>query len=164
MLSLKQKQSGFTIVELLIVIVIIGILAGLVITTFAGIQARARDSERQTDINAIQKQLEAYYANYGGYPSLADLNNTAPNTTFRAGNNLKLDDKALADPSNSTQQTLVGTITPKRYAYVPAGAAASCESPTLASGASSGSTNPCTSYTLTAVKEADGTNYQQKSQ
>lgn len=164
MLSLKQKQSGFTIVELLIVIVIIGILAGLVITTFAGIQARARDSERQTDINAIQKQLEAYYANFGGYPSLADFNNTSPNTNFRTNNNIKLDDKALADPSNPTLSTLVASITTKRYAYVPAGASASCASPTDGAGASSGTTNPCTSYTLTAVKESDGSNYQQKSQ
>ena len=58
MVSLKQRQSGFTIVELLIVIVIIGILATLVIVTFSGVQQKARDSERKTDINAIAGQLE----------------------------------------------------------------------------------------------------------
>ena len=65
MVSLKQRQSGFTIVELLIVIVIIGILATLVIVTFSGVQQKARDSERKTDINAIAGQLEAGYANKG---------------------------------------------------------------------------------------------------
>ena len=43
MISLK-KQKGFTLVELLIVIIIIGILATLVIVTFSGVQAKARDS------------------------------------------------------------------------------------------------------------------------
>lgn len=118
MLSLKQKQSGFTIVELLIVIVIIGILAGLVITTFAGIQQKARDSERKTDINAIQKQLEAFYADKGYYPSLNDLNDSS----FRSTNNIKLDTKALADPSTSATQTLSngvagGSNTGKTYWY-----------------------------------------------
>ncbi|HAC56024.1 TPA: type II secretion system protein GspG, partial [Candidatus Saccharibacteria bacterium] len=73
MVSLKQRQSGFTIVELLIVIVIIGILATLVIVTFSGVQQRARDSERKTDINAIAGQLEAAYAKTGTYPALAGL-------------------------------------------------------------------------------------------
>ena len=53
MISLKSKQKGFTIVELLIVIVVIGILVALVVTTFSGIQRRARDTERQTDIKAV---------------------------------------------------------------------------------------------------------------
>ena len=59
MVSLKQKQSGFTLVEILIVIVIIGILAGLVITQILGANAKARDTERKTDINSIVNQLEA---------------------------------------------------------------------------------------------------------
>jgi prepilin-type N-terminal cleavage/methylation domain-containing protein len=50
MISLKNKASkGFTIVELLIVIVVIGILAALVVTTYNGIQQKARDTERKTD-------------------------------------------------------------------------------------------------------------------
>ena len=57
-----RLQKGFTIVELLIVIVIIGILALLVLNTFNGVQQKARDTERQTDATSISKQLEAYYA------------------------------------------------------------------------------------------------------
>ena len=60
MYSLKKRQSGFTIVELLIVIVVIGILATLVIVTFTGIQQKARNSKRQTDINALGSHIEAY--------------------------------------------------------------------------------------------------------
>ena len=65
-LANKRDQKGFTIVELLIVIVVIGILAALVVTTYAGIQSKARDSKRQTDIQSLQTQIEAFYANKGG--------------------------------------------------------------------------------------------------
>lgn len=102
MVSLKQRQSGFTIVELLIVIVIIGILATLVIVTFSGVQQKARDTERKTDINAVQKQIEAFYANKGYYPTVTDLNDA----TFRSSNDIKLDTKALADPSSATTTSL----------------------------------------------------------
>lgn len=69
--SLKrlQKSPGFTIVELLIVIVIIGILAALVIVAYTGIQARARDSTRVTDMRNVKTAIEAYAAdNNGDYP------------------------------------------------------------------------------------------------
>ena len=51
MISLKKRNQGFTIVELLIVIVVIGILALLVITTYSGIQQKARNSKRQADLS-----------------------------------------------------------------------------------------------------------------
>lgn len=53
-------KPGFTIVELLIVIVVIGILAGLVITTFAGTQAKARDTRRKHDVAEIKKAIAGY--------------------------------------------------------------------------------------------------------
>ncbi len=69
-----KKQSGFTIVELLIVIVIIGILAAITIVAYNGIQQRARDSARTSDIAGIQKALELYRADNDSYPSAGSDN------------------------------------------------------------------------------------------
>lgn len=140
MVSLKQRQSGFTIVELLIVIVIIGILATLVIVTFSGVQQRARDAERKTDINAIAGQLEAVYAKNGAYPTLTDLKTAS----WRSANEFRIDNKAFADPKSTdqTDQAIVGTSTSTAYGY--AVAPAGCDSTT------------CTSYTLTATLEQTG--------
>jgi prepilin-type N-terminal cleavage/methylation domain-containing protein len=54
-----KKQTGFTIVELLIVIVIIGILAAITIVAYNGIQERARQQKIQTDLTAIEKAIVA---------------------------------------------------------------------------------------------------------
>lgn len=66
----KQSTStGFTIVELLVVIVVIGILAAVTLVAFNGVQARARDSQRRNDVAIIAKSLELYYIDNGRYPS-----------------------------------------------------------------------------------------------
>jgi prepilin-type N-terminal cleavage/methylation domain-containing protein len=62
------RTHGFTIVELLIVIVVIGILAAITIVAYNGIQSRARDTQRLTDVSNIMKMLEAYKAQNGAYP------------------------------------------------------------------------------------------------
>ena len=63
-----RHQKGFTIVELLIVIVVIGILAAITIVAYNGIQTRARDAKRTADISSIQKAIELYKADNGIYP------------------------------------------------------------------------------------------------
>lgn len=68
----KNKYSGFTIVELLIVVVVIGVLAALVLNSFSSAQARARDTSRITKLNAIKKAIEGYYAENGRYPEIQD--------------------------------------------------------------------------------------------
>lgn len=69
---MKQCRSfsfrGFTIVELLIVITIIAILAALTIVAYNGIQARARNSTRISDITSVRQLVEAYNAQNGEYP------------------------------------------------------------------------------------------------
>ena len=55
----RQKQTGFTIVELLIVIVVIGILAAITVVAFNGVQERARKSKIDTDLSQIQKAINA---------------------------------------------------------------------------------------------------------
>ena len=145
MISLKKRQSGFTIVELLIVIVVIGILAALVITTYGGIQSKARNSKRQVDLQSLQTQFEAFFSQNGFYPSNADINTPA----WRATNMKSLDVIAMADPLNANQSTptlkiTTSTISDKQYSYVVLNSsAASCE----------GLDTSCASYTLTAPYE-----------
>ena len=102
----KQASRGFTIVELLIVIVVIGILAALVVVTYNGIQQKARDTERKTDINAIHGQTEAYQAQNGKYPTLANVNDS----TFRSTNMKGLDPAALQDPKGAAQRGGTGRL------------------------------------------------------
>lgn len=65
----KRIHPGFTIVELLIVIVVIGILAAITIVAYNGIQGRARDTQRISDLKSIAKALELYKINNGVYPT-----------------------------------------------------------------------------------------------
>ena len=60
------REQGFTIVELLIVIIVIAILAALVITAYTGVQNQARNAERKTDINETAKALAAFNSSSGG--------------------------------------------------------------------------------------------------
>jgi len=65
-LSVAQKPpAGFTIVELLIVIVVIGILAAITIVSFNGVQSRAADARRASDVAAYTKAITAARQNTG---------------------------------------------------------------------------------------------------
>ena len=142
MISFKKKTSGFTIVELLIVIVVIGILAALVIVTYNGIQQKARDTERKTDIKAVQGQLEAYWANNAKYPTLANLNDA----TFRNANMKGLDPAALADPKNAGSQAACAATAANCYGYA-----------VTPAGCDNAANGDCDNYTLTATLESGGT-------
>lgn len=64
----KHTAGGFTIVELLVVIVVIAILAAISVVAYTGIQQRARDSRRAQDVRVITQALEMYFADNGKYP------------------------------------------------------------------------------------------------
>lgn len=84
--NIKQlrKDRGFTIVELLIVIIVIAILAAIVIVAYQGITAKANASKNQTNAVAVQKKAEAFAADNstnggnGAYPSGATSAATQP--------------------------------------------------------------------------------------
>ena len=68
MLARRKNDNGFTIVELLIVIVIIGVLASLVIVAYNGIQQRTRNTSRVAAAKEWQKVLNTYINQEGVYP------------------------------------------------------------------------------------------------
>lgn len=69
---MKQQWRGFTIVELLIVIVVIAILATITIVAFNGVQDRAHYSAMQQDFAKLHKALEMYKVDHGEYPDSDD--------------------------------------------------------------------------------------------
>ncbi len=71
--KLLKKQEGFTLLELLIVIVIIGILAVLIVPNLASGPQRARDGQRKSDLRNIKTALETYYNDKNGYPAAATV-------------------------------------------------------------------------------------------
>ena len=64
-------EQGFTLVELLIVIVILGILAGIVVFAVGNLTSNAKTNACATEKSTISTALEAYKANIGAYPSQA---------------------------------------------------------------------------------------------
>lgn len=69
--KMKDRQFGFTIVELLIVIVIIGILAAITVVAYNGIQNRANNTKTQQAVAAYAKAITLYGQDKGSYPDPA---------------------------------------------------------------------------------------------
>lgn len=63
----RTIKKGFTVVELLVVISVIGVLAAIVLVLWPGYQQRARDSERKSDVSQIAAALSAYALQKNNY-------------------------------------------------------------------------------------------------
>lgn len=86
----KNSRDGFTIVELLIVVVIIAILAAITIVAYNGIQARANNSAAAATANTLGKRMQAYYTLTGAYPATTITNQTGLKSVLDDYNESKL--------------------------------------------------------------------------
>lgn len=64
-----SKPKGFTLIELMVALAIIGIVFGVVMVSAAAIQKAGRDTQRQTDLRSLQSALQQYYSDNNAYPS-----------------------------------------------------------------------------------------------
>jgi general secretion pathway protein G len=124
----RTIERGFTLVELLIVIVILGILAGIVVFAVGNLTSNAKTNACATEKATISTALEAYKANTGAYPTQAAAGGT-PHVA------MDLLDGAVAAPSG------VGTLlksVPTGYTIDNAGAG------TITAIVGAGNVNGCT--------------------
>jgi prepilin-type N-terminal cleavage/methylation domain-containing protein len=82
----RIAPRGFTLIEMMMVVAIIGILASIALPNFANAQARAKKAERDVMIDSLARGVQAYVARNGGFPPNPPTWNpaVAPGTTPRA--------------------------------------------------------------------------------
>jgi len=97
MIERARQEEGFTLIELMIVIVILGVLAGIVLFAVNGINDRGVHAACRTDQSTITTGVEAYYAKNGNYPA-----NLAPTLTSGSNIFLKWDTSFVDSSGNPT--------------------------------------------------------------
>ena len=110
-----RRQNGFTIVELLIVIVVIAILAAITIVAYNGIQQRARNSQTAEAVHAYLNGMAIYQGDNGNYPALSSgvyfacLGDEYPdNSCWKSGSSTYVEDSTL----NAAMKDALGSKLP----------------------------------------------------
>jgi len=153
-MQLSRKSGGFTIIELMLVILIVCILGALVALTASGVQARNRNGDRQKDIDALRMQLESYYAGHDKYPTSDNLSDAA----WRSVNTPRLQNGLIDDPRWDIGVTACTRDSKPVFASHPASNCYSYQVTASDGSVCNNAKTPCAHYTLTAVLEG-GENY-----
>jgi type II secretion system protein G len=98
------KQTGFTLIELLVVITIIVILMGLLFPAFRGVQDQAKKTQAKNDVTQIATAINAFYTEYGRYPTTATTDSAATYGTSNPNDTLFNELRALPGASLNTRQ------------------------------------------------------------
>jgi prepilin-type N-terminal cleavage/methylation domain-containing protein len=78
----ERQDKGFTLIEVLVVVIIIGILAAIAIPIFLHQREKAVDASAKSDARVIATQLESFHTDTEVYPSAADYSFTTPRVTI----------------------------------------------------------------------------------
>ena len=114
MIKRAREEGGFTLIELMIVIVILGVLAVIVLFAVGGITDRGTSAACKTDVSTIQTGVEAYFAKTGVYPPdlVPSLTDPAGTTQF-----LKWDSSFTGSTSAAGPASMVRTGQGYNIAY-----------------------------------------------
>jgi prepilin-type N-terminal cleavage/methylation domain-containing protein len=105
MIERARQQEGFTLIELMIVIVILGVLAGIVLFAVGGITDRGTSAACKTDVSTIETGVEAYFAKTGSYPAdlVPSLTDPAGTTQFLKWDSSFTGSTSATGPASSTR-------------------------------------------------------------
>jgi len=118
--SLKKAiNRGFTLVELMIVIVILGILVVSFVPKLIGAQGRARDLARINDLTTISNALEMYYDDYGNYPGTNGTKECLNPASTTATDTVVLISDYIDSVPKPVLSTQVSAGCTGQYAYIP---------------------------------------------
>lgn len=113
------NTKGFTLLELLIVVGIVGILSVFVMSNVSGYRVRTRDAQRKVDLRQVQSALEMYRADDGTYPASFTFPASCTSATqFKDAGGTVFLNKVPCDPVNSAPYVYTYTYTGTGYQLV----------------------------------------------
>jgi len=139
-----KRISGFTIAELMVVIIVIGILTAISVVAYDRVEADARDASRESTIAVIQDGLERYYRTNGEYPSVPQI--TGSRNAAKDVLDVQEDQLTMPRLPEWRDNPLVNWGNPDNDTIVYSGTGSTCTS----------TSGGCTTYTLRYNQEQGG--------
>jgi prepilin-type N-terminal cleavage/methylation domain-containing protein len=148
-----KSKKGFTLVELIVVIAILGILTTIAVFNYLSVQRQARDEQRASDATVVSESLEKYFADNGEYPSVAKVTSSDGNAVKQllglTGLDSLLAPFATGGTTNSWKAGSANGTNTVTYSGN-TDTSASCNTGTAA-------TDSCTDFKIQYFNEQDGT-------